>query len=118
MPVVDKVVVKHAYLAIAAIRVKARGRPGPNMVTGDYSRSWTVIFQRTMFSSSATLGTNRPQGRRLEKGFFGTDSLGRRYRQPPFPHVGPAMRVVEPAFQRDLLHGLRDVVRAAKLRGV
>jgi hypothetical protein len=46
----------------------------------------------------AIVGTNKPQGRRLEYGYVGPDSLGRVYDQPPYAHVGPAMETVRPLF--------------------
>lgn len=95
-------------------RVKARaaGRPGPRMQTGDYNRS---IGLRVGIEEggviAASVGTNRPQGRRLEFGFHGVDSLGRRYDQPPFPHFGPALDETAPEFvkaMRDLGADLLD----------
>ncbi len=56
---------------------------------------------------TVTVGTNRPQGRRLEDGFVRADSLGRVYNQPPFPHVGPAKDEIEP----QLVEGLTLLVR-------
>jgi hypothetical protein len=74
------------------------GPPGPRLQTGDYLRSWSV--QTTMEGGGpvATAGTSAPQARRLELGFRGTDSLGRRYNQRPYPHAGPALDEVAPAF--------------------
>ncbi|MFJ8310970.1 MULTISPECIES: hypothetical protein [unclassified Streptomyces] len=48
----------------------------------------------------AETGSNGPQARPLKYGFAGTDSLGRRYAQPRFPHVGPAMRAAGPVVTR------------------
>lgn len=53
---------------------------------------------------TAIVGTNAPQGRRLEFGFVGADALGRVYNQPPFPHVGPAVEEQAPLFAFDLEH--------------
>lgn len=73
------------------IIANAGGRPGPNFPTGDYRGSWEV---RPLPGPDIAvgIGTNRPQGRRLELGFTGTDSLGRTFNQPPFPHVAPAIQ--------------------------
>ncbi|HEX5566596.1 MAG TPA: HK97 gp10 family phage protein [Streptomyces sp.] len=84
---------RHAgELGRARIRGNASGRPGPNVITGDYRRSWQVVARRIPYGAQVTVGTDRPQGRRLEFGFYDmTDSLGRHYFQPPFPHVSPAI---------------------------
>lgn len=80
------------------IKAKASGRPGPNAPTGDYRRSWTHEFKDVGGTAVSINGTNRDQGRRLEFGFVGADSLGRVYNQPPYPHVGPAVDEIEPGF--------------------
>lgn len=77
---------------------KAQGRPGPRRRTGDYIRSWNSITSSGVGGAKADVGTNAPQGRRLEFGFTGADALGRHYRQPPYPHVRPAMDEVEEPF--------------------
>jgi hypothetical protein len=85
--------VKHtATLGAARIRGNASGRPGPNVISGAYRNSWQPAPLRAMpYGASCTIGTELPYGRRLEFGFTGTDSLGRNYNQPPFPHVEPAI---------------------------
>lgn len=85
----------HAMLLLTQIQSHASGRPGPNAPTGDYRRSWTIEWRAT---AEAEVGTNKPQGRRLENGFVGADSLGRVYNQPPFPHVEPSVSIIEPMF--------------------
>lgn len=81
-------------------RVKARaaGRPGPRMQTADYNRSISLRVGVDGQSVAASVGTNRPQGRRLEFGFVGTDSLGRSYDQPAYPHFGPAHDETAPEY--------------------
>ncbi|WP_328403990.1 HK97 gp10 family phage protein [Streptomyces sp. NBC_00390] len=88
----------YAMLLETRIKAKASGRPGPNAPTGDYRRSWTHEIATDGVTVTATVGTNKPQGRRLEYGFVGADSLGRIYNQPPFPHVGPAVEEIRPLF--------------------
>lgn len=90
-PAVRKVVGAFGELLKTRIMANASGRPGPNAPTGDYLRSWNVQMQGNADYARANVGTNAPQGRRLEYGFVGADSLGRVYNQPPFPHVGPAV---------------------------
>ncbi len=67
----------------------ASGRPGPNIVTGDYVASF---FVKQIGDLAWFMGNTQPQAARLEFGFSGRDSLGRSYNQPPFPHFRPAAR--------------------------
>ncbi|MFF8610791.1 HK97 gp10 family phage protein [Streptomyces sp. NPDC015346] len=77
---------------VAAIRSNASGRPGPNIITGAYWASWKDVHQPIPHGAQCTIGTSKPQGRRLEFGFYDmTDSLGRHFFQPPYPHVQPAL---------------------------
>lgn len=66
--------------------------------TGDYRRSWSTSIS----GGTATVGTNKPQARRLEYGFVGTDSAGRHYNQGPRPHVRPAFESVRAGFLADM----------------
>ena len=92
-------------LGVARIKQNASGRPGPNIITGRYRASWRSETRGIPYGAECTLGTDAPQGRRLELGFTGYDSLGRYYDQPPFPHVQPAIGFIE-----DTLH---EQMRAA-----
>lgn len=85
------VVVHHAMLVQRRVQANASGRPGPRSVTGDYRRSIRRRSRPVVAGGYSDIGTDAPQGRRLEVGFVGTDSAGRRYRQRPFPHFGPAL---------------------------
>lgn len=96
---VPVVVEKTAHDLTALIQQNASGRPGPNAPTGDYRGSWTVqIDDPSPAAFTASTGTDRAQANRLEYGFVGTDSLGRTFDQPPYPHMGPAVDVIEPVF--------------------
>ncbi|MFJ7023259.1 hypothetical protein ACIQUW_33350 [Streptomyces sp. NPDC101117] len=92
-PETNRTVQQQARLLRAMIRFNASGRPGPNIITGDYFDSWEPARPFPVpDGGGAELGTDRPQARRLEFGFMNRfDSLGRFYRQPPFPHVEPAV---------------------------
>lgn len=85
------------HMLEAAIKSRAPVR------TGDYRRSWHM----RVHGMRATVGTNKPQGRRLEYGFVGTDSLGRTYNQAPRPHVRPAVDMVRGPFLRDMAKVMR-----------
>jgi len=97
----DKMV-HHGQLLRTRVMAKASGRPGPNTITGDYRRSISMQVEEVPGRTTVTVGTNAPQGRRLEFGFNGVDSLGRAYNQPPFPHWGPAIDEIVPGLVKDL----------------
>lgn len=90
-PAIRRGVEHTATVGIARIRGNASGRPGPNVVTGAYRSSWRAETRLLPYGALCTIGTELPYGRRLEFGFTGTDSIGRYYDQPPFPHVQPAL---------------------------
>lgn len=83
----NKAVKHHATQYRNAVRKRASGRPGPNIITKKY---WNSIQTRNVSvsttSAAVAIGTDAAQGFRLENGFVGADSLGRIYNQPPYPH--------------------------------
>lgn len=85
-----------ALLLNASVKRHASGRPGPNVITGDYRRSWNTRRSGGNTNPTWTISTNKPQGPRLEYGFYGVDSLGRMYHQAPLSHVQPAVDEAEP----------------------
>lgn len=101
-PETNRTVQQQARLLRAMIRFNASGRPGPNIITGDYFDSWGPAQPFPVpDGGGALLGTDRPQARRLEFGFMEMyDSLGRFYRQPPFPHVEPAVNELSAEYQQ------------------
>jgi hypothetical protein len=101
-PAIRRGVAHTGALGNARIRGNASGRPGPNVITGNYRNSWQTSTHPLAYGARCTLGTTRPQGRRLEFGFFGPDSLGRIYNQPPFPHVGPAIPYIAGILQAQM----------------
>ncbi|MFJ3043605.1 HK97 gp10 family phage protein [Streptomyces tendae] len=89
---VNRTVQQQARLAQAMIRWNASGRPGPNIITGQYFDSWRTEPFAVPDGGGAVVGTGQPYGRRLEFGFWDmTDSIGRHFFQPPYPHVEPAV---------------------------
>lgn len=104
------VVRKYGALLQTRIQARASGRPGPNAPTGDYRRSWNTRYSSGPGVEMASVGTNAPQGRRLEYGFVGADSLGRHYNQQPYPHVGPAAQQTEPEFVEELRKKIGEVL--------
>lgn len=92
-PEVNRTVQQQARLLRAMIRWNASGRPGPNIISGDYFDSWGPAQPFAVpDGGGATLGTTQPYGRRLEFGFWDmTDRIGRHFFQPPYAHVQPAV---------------------------
>lgn len=109
--IMRKVVNKHSLDLLAKVKANANlpasGPPGPRNQTGDYNRSWNVRFSGNANTAKGTVGTNKPQARRLEYGFTGVDSLGRHYAQPPYPHLGPAFEEEKKLFLDDLSEALK-----------
>lgn len=96
----ERLIRHYGYLLQTRVKARASGRPGPNVVTGDYRRSIGVQFYRDPKAGFvAVVGTNKPQGPRLEFGFHGVDSLGRSYDQPPYAHFGPAFDQTKPELE-------------------
>jgi Bacteriophage HK97-gp10, putative tail-component len=95
----------YAMLLRVRIQQNASGRPGPRVITGQYRASWQVRVQTGGGAVTAEVFTDAPQARRLEYGFVGVDALGRHYRQPPYPHIGPAWVRTQPAYIQALAEG-------------
>lgn len=93
-----RIVVRYTAAMQRQVQLNASGRPGPNAPTGNYRRSISRRVEQTPAGSIGEVGTNMPQGRRLEFGFTGEDALGRSYNQPPYPHFGPALDFVGAGF--------------------
>lgn len=96
----------YAEVLRMSIMSHASGRPGPNVITGEYRSSWTIDFTYDEGGLAAVVGTDEPYGRRLEFGFAGADATGRIFNQPPYPHVWPAADEVEPDFVAALAAGI------------
>ena len=85
------------------INLSEDGPPGVRFITGQYYRSWERgVLYRGTDHPAMYLGTNEPRARRLEYGFTGTDSLGRHYNQPPYPHAGPAFDETIPSIEAEI----------------
>jgi hypothetical protein len=110
-PAIERGVAHTGTLGQARIRGNASGRPGPNVITGAYRNSWQTQTRRIPHGAICTLGTDLPYGRRLEFGFVGTDSIGRTYNQPPFPHVQPALGFIENTLMSQMRLALTEILR-------
>lgn len=80
----------------------APGQP-PAKQSGDYADSWHGAIGTGADEVLGWAGTDADQGRRLENGFIGTDSLGRSYHQAPRPHVDFVVDKVLPLWETELL---------------
>lgn len=101
-PVVERRMKHVGARGVARIKQNASGRPGPmvrNTEEPNYRDSWKAVTGGIPYGAECTIGTAKPQGKRLEFGFVGPDAIGRIYNQPPFPHVQPALGFIE-----DTLH--------------
>lgn len=105
--------IKHTgTLGIARIRGNASGRPGPNVISGDYRGSWKPHPHRIPYGGTNTLATTEPQGRRLEFGYMGmTDSIGRTFHQPPFPHVQPALGFIRATLHAQMRLAVAEILQ-------
>ena len=88
----EKLTRMYAQHLVAKIRERAP------MDTGVYRRSIRYRMRDQSGTKVAVITSTRPQARRLELGFRGTDSLGRTYDQKPRPHWTPAAAEVEPQY--------------------
>lgn len=86
---VPGLVAQYGVIYQGRVKERASGRPGPNVITGDYRGTIGVDFAVVNGIATSTVSTSAPQALRLENGYFGTDSLGRTYHQGPFPHWEP-----------------------------
>ncbi|MCF0086588.1 MULTISPECIES: hypothetical protein [unclassified Streptomyces] len=110
-PAIARGVEHTVELGAARIRGYASGRPGPNVISGDYRSSWKPRpVRRLPHGAACTFGTEEPQGARLEFGFVGTDSLGRVYDQKPFPHVQPAIPFIEATLMASMRLAVAEVL--------
>ena len=79
----------------------------------DYARSIALAVTTSGGAHVATVSTNLIQGPRLEYGFTGEDTLGRAYRQPPYPHWRPAIFLAHAVFDRELARAFASTRRTA-----
>ncbi len=90
------------------IQTAASGRPGPNIVTGNLYGS--IQIDHNIGDADgwgvATVYTDVPYSRRLELGFYGTDSLGRSYNQPPYPFFSRAVEGSVDEFRTVMQHAV------------
>lgn len=109
-PAIARAVWHTGEIGRGKIRANATRRPGPNVITGRYRSSWQTVNRSIPFGAVCTIGTNAPQGRRLEFGFWDmTDSIGRHFFQPPYPHVGPAIPAIGQTLRSQMQQAAAEV---------
>lgn len=84
------------YAALIKADVIARARTA--FEVSDYNIHYVTTIGKGWVR--ADIGTDEPQGYRLEFGFVGTDSKGRVYHQRPRPHFGPALDQFASAYEQ------------------
>lgn len=98
-----KTVQYHGKQYQKAVRRRASGRPGPNIITKQY---WNSIQIRDVSqgptSAAVAVGTDAVQARRLEFGWDGEDSAGRVSHQPPLPHWEVDLEAIATALQMSM----------------
>lgn len=100
-PEANRTVQQQGRLLRALIMERASGRPGPNVISGDYRSSWKPEPFAVPDGGGVVIGTRKPQGRRLEYGFYDmTDSIGRHFFQVPRPHVDPAVNELSEEYEQ------------------
>lgn len=93
----QKMVTLGGQIIAANAKRAANGRPGPNVLTGSHRRSFGVHHvQGSGATWESETGPTMAYSRRLELGFDGADSLGRVYRQPPYPSLRPGLEASGP----------------------
>lgn len=92
------------YAVPGTNRTYTASAPGeaPAVMLSNYMNSITHNVRVSPNEITGTTGTNQKQGKRLEFGFVGTDSKGRRYNQAPRPHMKVSYQENRDAIQRKL----------------
>lgn len=97
---IDRTTEMYAGEFLRVLATNASGRPGPRRITGSYLNSWFIRSINRGGRPSYSASTRDPRAKRLEKGFMATDSLGRHYNQPPYPHILVSVLDLEPKYIR------------------
>lgn len=107
---VDRTTGEAAAMLMTQIVVNASGPPGPEIQSGEYVGSWRLERINAAEGSAWIVITDSDYAHRLEYGFVGVDSLGRRYHQEPRPHIRPAMEQARQYFPQKVQHTMLEVI--------
>lgn len=83
----------------------ASGRPGPEIVSGEFVSKMEVRIDGD--GMGFTAGNPSPQAARLEMGFVGVDRAGRHYRQPSYPWLVPTFIEIKPIYVQRLRKAIK-----------
>lgn len=81
--------------SIGTVSAPSPAGHAPATVSGTLKRS--IAYEIKPTKLEGRIGTNIDYGRRLELGFTGVDSIGRKYAQAPRPYLRPALHKCEAA---------------------
>lgn len=82
--------------------------------TGTLRRSIAVLSQSSDGpKAEVAIGSDAPYAARIEFGFVGTDSLGRRYNQAGQPYLTPAIEQTKDAVAREFSTAMEALIKAA-----
>lgn len=84
----------------ALMQADARARARRLFDTTDYDDSIRMRVAGRGRKTTVAVYSDAPQAHRLEYGFTGVDKAGRRYHQPPRPHMRPAFARYAPQFRQ------------------
>lgn len=101
-----------AGVTSAALLVENDARPLAPYLTGTLRRSIrTELMQESETKMIAHVGSSEPYARRMELGFVGTDSLGRRYNQAPRPYLRPALDMNKDNIVREVGQAIAEIIK-------
>ncbi|WP_329126024.1 hypothetical protein [Streptomyces sp. NBC_01353] len=113
-PAIERRMKHVGTLGVGKIKANASGRPGPmvrNSAVPNYRDSWKDAHHPIPHGAMCTIGTTKPQGRRLEFGYWDmTDSIGRHFFQPAYPHVQPALPFIGAVLREQMGLAVEEVL--------
>ena len=105
--------ISRAVLA-GAEPIKNRAKELAPYKTGELRRSITTsVLESTPTMARVAIGSDKVYARRIEYGFVGKDSLGRRYNQAAKPYLRPALDEKRNEAVREMKEAFREMVLAA-----
>lgn len=92
----------------AALQADIRGNARRSFRVTNYADRIRIEHRQSRGWVTSEVGTDEPQGYRLEQGFVGRDARGRFASQPPRPHFLPAAQRIGARYQRALAALIKD----------
>lgn len=83
---------------------------------GDLSKSIKISRKSKRNEDEVRVGSNLPYANRIERGFVGTDRLGRIFNQAAQPYLRPAARAKRKKVMEEIAKGTRGAIRLS-IRG-